>query len=86
MLKAQDNSDNLIAIYVFPNQQFLSSSVQELVIFFLSCSNKIRIIMTVIAATMFKIYAVIINISHYVFVMLSWNGEQLNANSDFQNV
>ena len=42
--------------------------------------------MIIITATMFKMYAVIINITGYVFVMLSWNGEQLNANSDFHNV
>ena len=33
--------------------------------------------MIIIAATMFKMFAVMINITHYVFVMLSWNGEQL---------
>ena len=71
MLKVQDNSYNMIAMYVFLNQQFLSSSVQELVIFFLSCSSKIRTIMIIITATMFRMYAVIINITHYVFVMLS---------------
>ena len=36
--------------------------------------------MIIITATMFKMYALIINITHCVFVMLSENGEQLNAN------
>ena len=40
--------------------------------------------MIIITATMFKMHAVvIINITHYVFVMLSQNGEQLNKDSDF---
>ena len=86
MLKAQDNSNNLIATYVtYPQPIVLISSVHKLVIFFQSCSNKIRTIMIIITATMFKMYAVI-NITHHVFVMLSKNREQLNANSDFQNV
>ena len=38
--------------------------------------------MIIITATMFKMYAVILNITHYVFVMLSQNGEQLNPNND----
>ena len=35
---------------------------------------------------MSKMYAVIIIIMDYVFVMLSQNREQLNAEGDFQNV
>ena len=42
--------------------------------------------MIIITATMFKMYAVIIIVTHYIFGMQSWNGEQLNMDGNFQNV
>ena len=60
MLKAQDNSNNLIAILRCVLQPI------DLIQFFVSCSNEIRTITIIITATIFKMYAVIINITHYV--------------------
>ena len=42
--------------------------------------------MIIITATMLKMYAVVIIITHYVILMLSSTGEQQNAETDFKNV